>query len=128
MYLKRMKSRKSPTVWMIRLSLMIQTMTHTMWKTRNDAIHRKEDSEMNKKRHEDLDKDIDNIFRDLPSLRTMPTCDAAFFKRGREKIKRYRLRRKELWVVDAAQIVEAFYHNMTPTSEAFLNYFETPAR
>ena len=107
---------------------MVQNMTHTMWKTRNDAIHNKEDSATNKKQHEDLDQEIDIIFRDLPPFKAMPTCDAAFFKRGADKIKRYRLRRKELWVADAARIMEAFYFNMTPTSEAFLNYFETTAR
>ena len=83
---------------------------------------------MNKRKHEDLDRDIDNIFRDLPPTGSMPTCDAAFFKRGADKIKRYRLRRKELWVADATRIQEAFFYNLTPTSEAFLNYFETPAR
>ena len=53
---------------------------------------------------------------------------SAFFKRGADRIKRYRLRRKELWLADAIRIKEAFYHNLNPTSEAFLNYFETPAR
>jgi len=81
-----------------------------MWKTRNDAIHNKEDSSTNKKQHEDLDRDIDNIFRDLPPGGEMPTCDAAFFKRGSEKMKRYRLRRKEVWVADAVGIKEAFYY------------------
>ena len=61
---------------------MIQNMTHAMWKTRNDAIRKKEDSAMNKKQHEDLDLDITNIFRDLPPSGTMPTCDAAIFIRG----------------------------------------------
>ena len=127
-HLKRLKSKKSSKVWMIRLTLMIQNMTHTMWKTRNDAIHKQEDSTMNKRKHEDLDRDIENIFRDLPPKKSMPTCDANFFKRGELKIKRYRLRRKELWVADANRILEAFFYNLTPTSEAFVNYFETPAR
>ena len=58
---------------------MIQNMTHAMWKTRNDAIHKKEDSAMNKTQHEELDLNITNIFRDLPPKSAMPTCDAAFF-------------------------------------------------
>jgi hypothetical protein len=109
--------------------MMIQNMTHAMWKTRNDAIRKKEDSAMNKKQHEDLDLDITNIFRDLPPSGTMPTCDAAIFIRGADsRIKRYRLRRKKLWVADAIRIKEASYHNLNPTSQAFLNYFATPAR
>ena len=127
-FLKRSGSRKSSRVWLIRLSLMIQNMTHAMWITRNDAIHKKEDSAMNKKLHEDLDSNITTIFRDLPPKSAMPTCDAAFFKRGEERIKRYRLRRKELWVADAIRKKEAFYYNLNPTSEAFLNFFGRPAR
>jgi hypothetical protein len=76
---------------------MIQNMTHAMWKTRNDAIHKMEDSAMNKKQHEDLDLNITNIFRDLPPKGAMPTCDAAFFfKRGADRIKRYRLTERTL--------------------------------
>jgi hypothetical protein len=78
-YLQRLRSKKSSRVRLFRLSLMIQNMTHAMWKTRNDAIHKKEDSAMNKKQHEDLDLNITNIFRDLPPKGAMPTCDAAFF-------------------------------------------------
>jgi hypothetical protein len=34
--------------------------------------------------------------------------DAAFFKRGQERIKIYRVRKKELWVNDAKRILEAY--------------------
>jgi hypothetical protein len=105
---------------------MIQNMIHAMWLTRNEAVHKKEDSAMNKKLHEDLDSTITTIFRDLPPKRAMPTCDAAFFKRGEVRIKRYRLRRKELWVADAIRIQEAFYYNLNSTSESFLNFFGPP--
>ena len=67
-FLKRIRSRKSPKVWLIRLSLLLQTMTHSMWKTRNEAIHNKEDSEINKKRHEELDQDITEIYINDPVL------------------------------------------------------------
>jgi hypothetical protein len=122
-YLRRTKSRKSSRVWMIRLCIMIQDMTHGMWKTRNEAIHNNEDSESNKKQHEELDQEITNIFRDLPYLRWMPSSDAAFFKRKKEKVKRYRLKRKELWVTEATQILNAFTDSLDATSDAFINYF-----
>ena len=125
-FLKRSGGNKSAKVWLLRLTLMIQNMTHAMWLTRNEAVHKNEDSAMNKKMHEDLDSTITTIFRDLPPRRAMPTCDAAFFKRGEVRIKRYRLRRKELWVADAIRIQEAFYYNLNPTSESFLNFFGPP--
>ena len=53
-FLRRIKSRKSPKAWLIKLSILLQNMTHNMWKTRrNEAIHKKEDSALNKQRHED---------------------------------------------------------------------------
>jgi hypothetical protein len=36
-YLRRTKSRKSSRVCMIRLCIMIEDMTHGMWKTRKEA-------------------------------------------------------------------------------------------
>ena len=100
-------------------------MTHNMWKTRNEAIHKKEDSTLNKQRHEELDQDIDIIFRDKPHSKFLPSCDAAFFKRGKERIKKYRVRKKEIWVNDAKRIIEAYNDSLDATSEAFLDFFVT---
>jgi hypothetical protein len=125
-FLKRIRSRKSPKVWLIRLSLLLQTMTHSMWKTRNEAIHNKEDSEINKKRHEELDQDITEIYRDRPHFKMLPTCDEAFFKRGQVKVKRYRIRKKEIWVSDAKRILEAYNDSLDASSEAFLDFFVIP--
>ena len=53
----------------------------------NMTLHNKEDSVLNKKQHEDLDLEIDNIFRDLPPFRAMPTCDAAFYQEVQTKLR-----------------------------------------
>ena len=82
-FLRRIRSRKQPKVWLIKLSILLQTMTHNMWKTRNDAIHKKEDSAMNKQRHEELDQDISNIFRDRPHFKLPPPAMQPFLKEGR---------------------------------------------
>ena len=126
-FLQRIRSRKHPKVWLINLSLLLQTMTHNMWKTRNEAIHKKEDSAMNKQRHEELDQDISNIFRDRPHYKLLPPCDAAFFRKGQERVKRYRVRKKEHWVTDAKRILEAYNDSLDATSEAFLDFFVIPA-
>ena len=107
-FVRRIRSRKSPKVWLIRFSLLLQNMTHHMWKTRNEAIHNKEDSEMNKQRHEELDEAITDIYKDRPHFKLLPTCDEAFCKRGQVRVKKYRLRKKELWVSDAKRILEAY--------------------
>ena len=43
-YYKSTRSRKSPRVWLTRLSLLLQLASHEMWKTRNEAIHKREES------------------------------------------------------------------------------------
>jgi hypothetical protein len=48
-----------------------------MWKTRNEAIHDKEDSEISKKRHEELDQDITEIYRDRPQIKMLPRYQEA---------------------------------------------------
>ena len=92
--------------------------------TRNEAIHKREDSQYGDQRHRELDAQIDDIYSRLPNLRLMPTCDACFFKRPAERVKRYRLRKKDTWVMEATRIVDAFMDSLTPTSAAFLDYFE----
>ena len=122
-YLRQIRSRCSARVWMIRFAILCQKMLHTLWKVRNEAIHRREDSDNNKRRNADLDSKITEIFRSLPNLRLLPQSDAAFFKRGEEKIKRYRLTRKELWIEDATRIRDAFHDSLDAQSASFLNYF-----
>ena len=103
-------------------------MIHKLWKVRNEAIHKREESENNKERHLALDLKITAIYQSLPSLRLLPTCDAAFFKRGETRTERYRLRRKELWVEEATRIRDAFFDSLDPQAESFLNYFSSATR
>ena len=112
---------------MIRFAILCQKMLHTLWKVRNEAIHRREDSDNNKQRNAELDSKIKEIFRSLPNLRLLPQSDAAFFKRGEEKTKRYRLNRKELWIEDATRIRDAFHDSLDAQSAPFLNYFGSTA-
>ena len=57
----------------------------------------------------------------------MPSSDAAFFKRKKERVTRYRLKRNELWVAEATQILNAFMDSLDATSDAFVfNYFPRP--
>ena len=71
----------------------MQRVFHSLWKTRNEAIYTKEDSDNNKKRHNNLDQEITAIFHRLPNLRLLPQSEATFFNSGEERVKRYKLRR-----------------------------------
>ena len=83
-------------VWLIRLTLLIQKFVHAMWKTKNEAIHAKEDSDTNKKGHEELNLQIDQIFQSLPrNKRVLPASDRAFFAKGAQRTKEYRLQKKK---------------------------------
>lgn len=111
--------------WVIRLTLLIQAMLHDLWKTRNDAIHKREDSHVNKHRHDELNSQIDSIYQNLPkSLRPFPQSDAAFFLYSRDRVKHYRIKKKEQWLDDANRILNAFYDNLSVEAENFLDFFD----
>ena len=79
-YIKKTREAKNAEVWLIRLTLLIQRLVHSLWITRNEALHQKEDSAANKKRHEELNGHIDEIYRTLPrNRRVLPASDRAFF-------------------------------------------------
>ena len=122
-YLRRTSSKASPIVWLTSISLQIQRMIHQLWLIRNEAIHNREDSILQKEKHDTLDTATSDIFQSLPNLRLLPPCDAAFIKRGEERVKRYRLLKKEQWVEDALHIRDAFWDSLDPTAESFLDFF-----
>ena len=124
-YLRRISSRASPKVWLTLLSLKIQRLTHQLWLTRNEAIYSREDSVLQNEKHANLDQAITDIFQSLPNLRLLPPCDAAFFKRDEDRVKKYRLRKKEQWVADAHRVRDAFWDSLDPMAESFLDYFGT---
>ena len=97
-FLRRIIGRKSPKVWMIKLSILLQNMTHNMWKTRNEEIHKKEDSALNIQRHEELDQqDIDTIFGDRPHSKFLPPSGAMqpFLGEERRELRDIELERKK---------------------------------
>ena len=88
-----------------------------MWKTRNEAIHEREESTSNAQRHTELDNEITTVFNEIPNLRLIPPSEAAFFNRGAERVKQCKIRRKESWVEEAKRIKEAFFDSLDETSD-----------
>jgi hypothetical protein len=97
---------KSLNVLVVCLALLLQLMVHKMLKTRNEAIHKIETSEINRNKHEEFVQEITDIFRKLPKLQFLPVSDAAIFKRGQKRIKKFRLDTKENWVEGAQLVVD----------------------
>ena len=87
LYFKKIRSTKCPKVWLTSLTIRLHRVLHSLWKTRNEAIHAKENSDNNKKGHNDLDQEIKIIFHRLPNLRLLPPSEATFLKRGEERVK-----------------------------------------
>ena len=124
-YNKKMRETKSAEVWLIRLTLLIQRFVHSLWITRNEAVHQHEDSTTNKKKHEELDRHIEEIYRSLPrNRRVLPASDRAYFSKGAQRIKKYRLSKKDTWVDEAKKIRDAFFDGLDAQSERFLDYFD----
>ena len=122
-YLRSCGSKCCSRLWLVNLLLLIQNMMHSLWITRNDAIHRIEDSAQNQREHTTTNEEIDRVFSSLPNLRLLPPSDAAFFKRGRQRIQSYRLQRKKKWVSDATAILESFRRSLNANSANFLDFF-----
>ena len=91
-------------------------------------MHNLEDSQCNKQKHQELNQQIDNIYSKLPrSLRVFPRSDAAFFQRSKERVKTYKLKRKEHWIEEAKCIHDAFLGNLSQEAENFLDFFDGTA-
>ena len=79
----------------------------------------------NKRRHGELNNQIDEIYRKLPrNRRVLPASDKAFSSKGAQRLKTYRLRKKESWVDEAKRIRDAFFDGLDAQSERFLHYFD----
>ena len=124
-YHKKTKETKSAEVWLIRLTLLLQRFVLLLWKIRNEAVHHQEDSNANKKKYDDLNSHIEEIYRTLPrNRRVLPASDRAYFSQGAQRIKNYRLRKKETWVDEAKRIRDAFFDGLDAQSERFLDFFD----
>ena len=122
-YYRDIKSRCSPKTWLTTLSLQIQQLVYSLWKTRNETLHNKENSMGNKAEQDAINKKIKQFFDEVPNLRLLPPCDAAYFGRGMKRIMDYRLTRKKKWIEDAKRILDSFRATLDVSSEAFLDYF-----
>ena len=81
-------TRKSTLKVLATLCNKIWAVTERLWKNRCDEEHNNENSLINNERNKKADEDIDKIYERLPSLRSLPIADRAFFKRKKKWIKK----------------------------------------
>lgn len=120
-----MKSRKSATLWMIRLIHMIQKVPFHMWKARNSILHKTNDNYTKRQHNEDLNLIVDMIFARKPHSRCMAHCDNAFFKKhGVDRVKNMTIRRKLTWITGANLILTKYDRAQTSQADRFMSFFQ----
>lgn len=79
-----------------------QKLLKNIWKQRNEEIHRNEESAENKRKHEELNKKLEEIYK---NKKRIPNAylgqDARIFRSKEDKIRRMKVKRKERWVQNA---------------------------
>ena len=101
-------TRKSTFKVLATLCNKIYAVTEKLSKNRCDEEHNNENSLINNKRSQKADEDIDKIYEGLPSLRSLPMVDRAFFKRKKKWRKKQKLKDKMRWVRRAEIILKSY--------------------
>jgi len=83
-----MGTRKSSVIRMSSICNKIWEVTDVMWRNRNDKEHNIEDSEVNVRRNQSADQDIDRIYDMLPPVRYLPMIDRQFFRNDKQRHKK----------------------------------------
>ncbi|GFH61757.1 hypothetical protein CTEN210_18233 [Chaetoceros tenuissimus] len=108
-YNKRINTKTYATTKIRHMIRGCQSLLKATWKTRNEEIHRNEESIENKRKHEDLNKRITAIFKKKEKIpNTYLGQDARIFKSKEDKIKRMKVKRKERWVRNAEAIMSKY--------------------
>ena len=119
--------RRSSDLWLIRLMHLVQSIPRYMWKTRNQILHRSsEDNIVLQTQHKELDEIIDNIYERKPHQRLMSHCDVSFFRKyDKDKVKKFKVKRKTNWVTSANLILTKYERaGTTEQSKRFLSFFQ----
>ena len=104
--------RNKPMLWMARTIKKFQEMVRDIWFERNDQLHHKENSEHNKRKNEELNDRVTNIFQRLgrlaPNDRMLLPDERIFFAKKEANIKKRKIRSKRRWVNDADDILDIY--------------------
>ena len=103
--------------------MRMQKMVRNVWDNRNEELQNKEESKARQQQHEDLNQRIETIFTRKQQLsnRCMSHNTAIFFKRNKHTVKSMTIKRKNIWVNEAEEILIA-YDNQSEEALRFSKY------
>lgn len=108
-YNDRIKTRTQATTKIRHMIRGCQKLLKATWSKRNEEIHRNEESTENKRKHEELNKRVEAMFKKKKRIPNVYLGqDARIFKSKEDKIKRMKVRRKERWVRNAEAIMSKY--------------------
>ena len=123
---KNQKSRKHGITIVASIVKQIQKIVRELWYSRNDELHKNEQSRINKSKSIEYNVMIDNIFarkRTIPTRLLVP-ADRKYFRRKIQAIKRMRNIRKERWITDAELVLNKYDNeNETEQVRRFRSFF-----
>jgi hypothetical protein len=124
-YFSLIKSRRSAQAWLSGVATKLQQIPLNLWRMRNTILHGSTDNKISELQHEDMNKQIDDIFTRKPHPRTMTHCDNMYFsKHSKDKLKQMGLQRKCNWVKGATLIIDKYNQANTTQAQRFTSFFQ----
>ena len=125
-YQKTLKSRKHGITVIANIIRRIQQVLREIWYSRNESLHKDEDSRINKTKIEKIKQRIREVFRrrKIVPIRQLAQADRIYFKRKKKSVKKMRLNLRERWVTDAEIILDKYdTENQSEQVRTFRAYF-----
>ena len=109
-YHKTLKTRKHGITVVTNMIKNLQKLIRKLWFSRNDALHKNNQSRINKEKSKDCDLLIDSLFhrKRLIPLNLLVPSDRKYFRSNIQALKKMRLTRKERWVKDAEHVLDKY--------------------
>ena len=99
-YHKTLKTKKHGSTVVVQMIKYVQKIIMEMWYGRNDALHKNENSRVNKRKSNEYNLLIDALYqrkRTIP-IRLLAQADRKYFRQEMQALKRMWLASKERWV------------------------------
>ena len=107
-YLERTGSRRCAKRWTAQLGEKLIELIFGMWNHRNEILHKQENT-ISKQQNNNLNRSIEEIYKDLPNMRLLTATERRFFKFATiSQIQGRNIHRKKQWIRKATSILNTF--------------------
>ena len=107
-HLQQIGSRRCANQWIAQLSVKLTDLLFDMWNHQNEILHNQENNIV-EQQHNDLNKSINQIYRDLPNMRLLMAAERRFFKFvTRTEVQGRNIHRKKQWIQKSNSILNTF--------------------